>query len=228
MTTLARQITLVLNGDLPGGANAVLSDLTSGRAAGSRLRWMQGDACPHYVYFRKPAAAIGAAAEIYELAAGYTLVAGAKVHIANYPATSLFEILSFARTVIGDDVCYVGMIDLNTDAIDDALETHATVDVDIDYEYRDALNTVRLSYRAEITIVRQAYEGTAPTQTYLISSTPGLFVFRISASDAGQLQITREAYQAIAPPTTYRLTSTGGYVFELFVTDDGLPQIERV
>ena len=191
MTTLNRAIKWYINGDLPGGRNALLDGLTA-NPINLKPSLMQGDALLIHLYFRAPGA-VGSATTAVSLAAGYTLYLVGKVASAIGTGSVLFNVSDWTD---GEDY-YQGTLNLNTAAINAAFAAESgkdAIDVSVDIEYRDAGNTERVTYRADIQLCRQVYQGTeaAPTPSVVLGlESPSGYVFRLSISDEGVLSQER-------------------------------------
>lgn len=189
MTTLNRAIKWYINGDLPGGRNALLDGLTA-NPINLKPSLMQGDALLIQLYFRAPGA-VGSPTTAVSLAAGYTLYLVGKVAEDIGSGDVLFNVSDWTD---GSDY-YQGTLNLNTAAINAAFAAQSgidAIDVAVDIEYRDAGNTERVTYRADIQLCRQVYQGTeaAPTPSVVLGlESPSGYVFRLSITDEGVLNI---------------------------------------
>lgn len=199
MSTLNREINLYIDGDLPGGRNALLSGLTDPGPATERPALMQGDILAVNLYFRRKNSAdpVGSVTTALELPAGSVVVLAGKLE-SDLSGDALFVASSFASGGSSDTVHYAASLTLNTDAIQTAFEanpTSSSLNVFADVEVQNAGNTERVTFRLHVTLYRQAYQGDEATPV---------------------------------PSPSYRIVSGGGIVFELSVTDDGQLQVERV
>lgn len=228
MTTLNSNLRLYVNGDSPGGANALLQSQTSGNPVTSRPAWMQGDRVVLCVYFRKPNADVGEVTTAYALLSGYSLTVCGKLADDVKDGQELFRSFEWVETGSDDDVHYEATLDLETNAINAAFASSSedSLDVDIDIEYRDSAGYC-VTYRAQISVTRQVYQGTSERQAYRIVSPTGV-VYLLWVSDDGQLQVERGPSDVAVPSLSYLLASPSGANFQISVTDDGQLQIERV
>lgn len=193
MTELARTVSFYINGDLPGGHNALLDGLTA-NPPNVKPTLMQGDKCLLQLYFRQPGVP-GADTTAYELADGFTLRLVGKPADDIKTGSVLCEITAFEQGE-SEAEYYEGTLDLTTQALIDAFGESAsdTIDVALDIEYRDAGNTERLTYRADVQICRQVYQGDEATPTPSVSfplESPGGYVFSVTVSDEGVLSVER-------------------------------------
>jgi hypothetical protein len=234
-TTLNRVLELVINGDLPGGANATLDSKTSGKTPSIRPRWMAGDACPLNLYFRKPATAIGAASTVYALSTPMSLVLSAKKDEQNIEGDELFRISDWAVIGSGETIYYQGSLDLTTVALASLFASGSDeVPVSVDIEYRDAANSSRLTWRAELTLCRQVYSGGIPpsslSSSYLQS--PDGSLYQITVDDAGEIQKTKigldQQGAGFVTLSYFNFVSPGGYVYRFEIDDNGELQRERI
>jgi hypothetical protein len=194
MTTLNRAIKWYINGDLPGGRNALLEGITP-NPPNIKPALMQGDQTAIQLYFRKMGA-VGVDTTAYTLDAGYTLYLVGKLASALDDGAVLFSVSSWTSPGEGEEH-YSGTLNLNTAEIDAAFAATTesdTIDVSVDIEYRDAGNTERVTYRADIQICRQVYQGSEAVPTPNLLNTfesPGGYIFQLSITDDGQIQIVR-------------------------------------
>jgi hypothetical protein len=194
MTTLNRAIKWYINGDLPGGRNAMLDGLTANPPQ-LKPALMQGDTLPLQLYFRQPGL-VGADTTALTLAAGYTLYLVGKLASEIDSGAALFAISTWTSPGEGQEY-YAGTLNLNTEAIAAAFAASGagdTLDIAVDIEYRDAGNTERCTYRADVQLFRQVYQGAevlpTPSATYPFVSPSG-YVFEQTIDDNGQLSIRR-------------------------------------
>lgn len=193
MTTLNRAISLYINGDLPGGRNALLEGLTA-NPPNQKPCLMQGDACPLRVFFRKPGA-VGDATTAYTLEEGYTLYLVGKLSAELKTGDVLFSVNAWTSPGEGEEF-YSGVLNLSTEELDAAFEaaTSGTLDVAIDIEYRNAGNTERVTYRADVQLCRQGYQGSEPVPTPNVAFalvSPSGYVFSITIDDHGEINKER-------------------------------------
>ncbi len=197
MTTLNRSIDLYVNGDLPGGQNALLQSQTSGNPISGRPQWMMGDRFTLNLYFRETGDA-GELTTAYTLPDDLSLALVGKDSSALKTGPVLFSAsgADWSKQGADDAVYYQAVLALDTDAVLAAFAAASTdtIDVDVDIKFMDGGNTARLTYRVELTLCRTAYIGTealpVPGVAYRIKS-PGGIMFQISVTDDGQFQLTR-------------------------------------
>jgi hypothetical protein len=159
MATLNRIVALYVNGDIPGGLEAALEGKTSQRVA-RKPQFMAYDCFQLDLYFRDPGASAGAASTAYTLPNSWSLVLAAKLKGPPISGDILFSCASWSETGSGDDIRYIGLLDLNTTAVAAALAANTllnSIPILIDVEMRNALNSERLTWRIEADLLRQVY-----------------------------------------------------------------------
>ena len=160
MSNISMAYQLVINGDLPGGLNSLLKSISEGNPISVMPVWMQGDECSLRCYFRTPGAP-GAASVSVELTEGFSMIVSGVLK--DSPGDPLFLVSSWTKQG-STDVYYQGTINLNTVPLAAAFEANTDLDqlnVSVDIEVRNAGDTQRITYRADIAIARQAYSGEA-------------------------------------------------------------------
>ena len=197
MPTLTRAIQWYINSKLPGGRNALLDGETSNPPNLAPMI-MQGDAFPLQLFFRTPGAEVGSATTAVSLEAGYRLGVVGKLASDLDNDTVLFDCFDWAPTEGSD--CYTGMLNLADDRIADAFAAsngQDKLEVAVDIEYANDTNTQRLTYRANIEIGRQVYQGSEPlapaARSGWMFATPGGEKWLLEIKDGGVLNQTRIA-----------------------------------
>jgi hypothetical protein len=219
MTTLNRAIKWYINGDLPGGRDALLDGVTANPPM-LKPALMQGDTCAIKLYFREPGD-VGEDTTQYQLAAGYSLALVGKLSGAINTGSVLFSVTSW--TVDGES--YAGVLNLDTPALAEAFQAATdedTLDVSVDIEYRDAANVERLTYRVEIQVCRQVYAGLA-AQPYVPMLSPSGYRWLLAVDDEGGFAITRDAdpVPLVAGASYFELLSPAGYTWRFTMSDEG-------
>lgn len=220
MSTVNRAYVLVINANLPGGRNSLIKSITDGNPISEKPYLMCGDCVPLHVYFREPGDP-GEAPAAAELEAGTVIVMSGSM--ADSPYTSLFVAAGFALT--GE--YYHATLDLNTPAMRSALESQDTVDVAIDIECRNAANTARITYRADVTVCKQVFDSaTVPTSLAVVAAPDGS-VWMVGVTNDGQTACTSVAPETplIAAPL---VAAPDGSLWQLSVSNDGQPEWTRL
>jgi hypothetical protein len=150
-----RALNLYVDVNKPGGAFPLLEAKTSSPAGD--ISMIFGDVFPLHIYFRAPGV-VGASSTAEQLPSGSGLVVAAKKK--DTPAGDvLFLAGSFIETDSGDDLHYVGDLDLNTLPLETAIGSASSIQVDVDIEVQFDGNTQRQTFRFGATIYRQMYDG---------------------------------------------------------------------
>lgn len=183
--TLGQVVSLYINGDNPGGDNALLDGKT-GNPPSVRPKICVGDKFTLQLFFRKPSSTVGSASTAYSLSASFGLV---------FSGGTYFICNSFSKSGSDDDELYQGTLDLNTAEALAALASVDTLDVEADLEYQDATNSKRVTYRIPITLCKQTYSGSpGPTASaanlFRLTSSGGM-VWEFIVEDDGTLKNTR-------------------------------------
>lgn len=193
MATLNREILLYIDGDRPGGLDALLDGKRSS-APNVRPAFMTGDKCSVKLLFRSKPVDLSASSAL-DLAVGATIVMSAKT---KEGTSLLFSVSSFAESGSSDDKGYAGTLDLNTAeclAATASLGNNESVLIYIDIEVRDAGNTERLTYRVAAYLYKQVYAGeVAPTPVlYPIGNfaSPDGSIWVMSVTNDGQPTFTK-------------------------------------
>lgn len=235
-TTLNRVIELVVNGDLPGGYNALLKSKTSGEAISRRPRLMAGDRFSLRLYFRKPNTAIGAAASVYELESPNSMVLVGKADPDAITGSSLFSIVDWVKIGSGDAAYYQGVCDLTSAEIAALFASGPDeVNISADLEVRDAINSARVTYRLELTLCRQVYDGVGILPTTLSASylqSPDGSTWQLTVNDAGQMSIIKVGLAQRDPDFIITqqaiFVTPGGYYWAMSIDDNGQLQKELI
>ena len=231
MTTLNRSINLYINGNLPGGRNAILDGQTS-NPTNLRPALMQGDKCPIRLYFRSPGDP-GEDSTAVDLGQDYSLVLCGKIEASLKNSAELFRVSDWAH--VGD--YYEGTLDLTTSALATAMteENSDALDVAIDIEYRDIANSVRLTYRADVTVFRQVYDSIGIPPSTLSASylqSPDGSNWRLTVDDNGQLAIDKVGDEQADPDFVIlsyaNLISPSGYWWQISIDDNGQISKRRI
>lgn len=229
MTTLARAVKLYINSDLPGGRNALLDGTTSNEIK-QAPSFMQGDRFALRLYFRTPV--FGAASTATDLESDYSLVLSGKLNGTLKTSQELFRVSDWVK---GSDY-YEGTLDLATAALDAAMAASDgdEIDVAMDIEYRDTINSERQTYRANVVVFRQVYSGgIAPSSlstSYLQS--PDGSTWQLTMDDEGGLAIAKIGADQRNPGfvtlSSANFVTTGGYGFQLVIDDEGAITTRRI
>jgi hypothetical protein len=196
MSTIAKAYELFINGKLPGGRNALLKSKTDGNAISEKPIWMQGDKCLIHLYFREPGAP-GSNSSSLSLDESFSMVLSGSLQAS--PATPLFSVSAWTKQ--GEaDVYYEGTLNLGTIPLDAAFAQDSTateLQIPVDIEVRDFGNTIRITYRANISISRQMYAGeAAPGAVALpaaLLTSPDGSTWQLGVSDVGEPTFTKVA-----------------------------------
>jgi hypothetical protein len=235
-TTLNRILELVINGDLPGGSNSLLKSKTSSAAIDTRIKFIAGNRFTLRLYFRKPSTSIGGAPTIYELATPNSMVLSGKKDTGNIDGDELFSILDWVKLGTGDTAYYQGILDLETAPI---LALFASgpdeVPVSVDIVVRDAINSERITWRAEITLCRRVYAGTGIPPSTLSASylqSPDGSTWQVAIDDNGQASWTKVGIPQQDPAfitiQAANFVSPSGYVYEYTIDDNGQLNKRRI
>jgi hypothetical protein len=220
MSTVNRAYTLVINASLPGGRNSLLASITDGNPISEKPCLMCGDCVPLRVYFRVPGAP-GENSVAATLEEGTVIVMSG--YLAEAPFTPLFTAAGFALS--GE--FYQATLDLNKAAIRSALESQDTIDVAIDFECRNAANSSRITYRANVTLYKEVFDSSSVPTSLGVVASPNGSVWLIGVTNDGQPQCTAVAPSTplVAPPL---LASPDGSLFQISATNDGQPAYTRI
>jgi hypothetical protein len=162
MTEWARQIEYYVDVDQVGGNYSLLSRKTEDTAPVGAL--MQGDILPVHIYFRQRQASVGVATLPITLPSAATIVISGKKSGSLKTGDPLFAAGAFVETGSGDDLHYVSLLDLSDAAIESALGNEEQIDVKVDIEVQPAGSAEPSTFRFNVVLYRQAYDGeTAPT-----------------------------------------------------------------
>jgi len=228
MAELSRVYSLYINGDKPGGLNALLSGKTSSQIIETPA-FMQGDRFALRLFFRKPGATLNDASTAYELPATFSLVLSGKLATAIKTGSNLILVSTWTKTGTGDDVYYSGSMDMNTAELTAAFETASadTLSVYVDIEVRDATNSERTTYRVPVTVYRQVYDGQMEPSPLgypeIVMVSPNGSYWKVGVADTGQVEIVATTTQPAY--TSLTMVSPGGTHYGLSVTDAGNVQI---
>lgn len=193
MATLAREISLYIDGAKHGGVDALL-DGTASTPPSIRPAFMAGDKCNLKLFFRARAADFGVSTG-YDLAAGSAIVVAAKTKTGT---DLLLSVTSFSGTGSGDTQAYQSTLDLNTVPIATAttgLANDAYVDIYLDIEVRNAGDTERLTYRVAARLYKQVYSGEAAPAS--VALPPAILVapngdrWQLGVDNDGNITVTR-------------------------------------
>jgi hypothetical protein len=215
MTTLARSVSLYIDGNKSGGLNAAL-DGTLSSPPPNPTSLMAGDRCPVALYFRARATDDGAST-VLELPAGSTVVMAGRM------ATGA---LLFASTgFTAGSTCYTGTIDLGTAAIEAALAGTAygaSVTIYLDIEVRDAANLERLTFRIVASLYKQVYGDVSALPAVNLLSPSG-YSWALTIDDDGNMAQTRQADPdpLVAGASYFEIQSPSGYTWQIAIADDG-------
>ena len=194
MSTISKAYELFINGNLPGGRDALLKSKTDGNAISEKPVWMQGDKCLLHLYFRAPGEP-GANSTSLDLGESFSMVLSGALPAA--PTVPLFSVSDWAKK--GEaDYYYEGVLDLATNPLETAFaaDTSATeLKVAVDIEVRDPGDTTRITYRANLSISRQTYAGqAAPGAVALpaaLLTAPDGGVWQLGVDNLGEITKTK-------------------------------------
>ena len=164
MSVWTKRIALYLNVDSAGGP-----PLLSGKSSSvlsSPPVFTQGDRVVRLeLWFRSLASSPLNASTVAELEAGSQIAVAAKEATKLDAATVLFSAFNFAKDGAGDDVCYWGILDLNT------VEANAwfadndptSLAIKVDARVENADDTERLTFQFDATLRQRVYDNEPPT-----------------------------------------------------------------
>jgi hypothetical protein len=219
MTTVNRAYSLAINANLPGGRNSLLKDSTDSNPISEKPYLMCGDSVPLRLYFRIPV--LGANSTTAELEAGSVIVLCGT--LAETPYTNLFVVSGFALS----SEYYTADINLNVAPVIAALATASTIDVSIDIEVRNATNTARITYRADVVLCKEGFNSDTVSTSLAVVASPDGSIWQVGVTNEGQptcLSVAPETPLVAAP----LVASADGSLWQLSVTNDGQPQWMKI
>ena len=121
--------------------------------------FIQGDAFLIRLYFRRKSANTGGASAAIEQNVSDNIVLAGKATAQIAASELLFSVSSFETGGAGDDLCYQGILSLDSAAMRSAMSSVSSLPVTIDVEVQNTDNTERATFQFAAIIKKQAYNN---------------------------------------------------------------------